>query len=273
QDRPSPDDSSHEIEDVGSDGRRRVRRFEHLSARIAALRLSSPREKGIQADIGALAVLASDPALRVTELQGRIRVAGDSVDADLRRVGMPGSRYSLKGRLRWPRDTVRYDLTARADSATLTDLKFVSRRFPAGAVLAGDVGIRSHGGRLLEVHIDPLDLAYPGGRLPGRLPAPSAAGSGLVAVRATGVPAGDLRTVRRLAPAVTLHGVLDAAGTLTGPYRDAQFSGTLRHRDPAAGEAAPTSSVRGTVRLDMRGDTLGVFADVTADSLSFNGLR
>ncbi len=352
QDRPSPDDSTHEIEDAGSDGRRRVRRFEHLTARIAALRLSSPREKGIQADIGALAVLASDPALRVTELQGRIRVAGDSLDADLRRVGMPGSRYSLKGRLRWPRDTVLYDLAAKADSATLTDLKFVSRRFPAGAVLAGDVDIRSHGGRLLEVHIDPLDLAYRGGRLTGRLTALSAADSGLVALRQTDVQASDLdlglahafldslpfygrlrghtradgpfsrlaldvdwifrdslvpgwpetrvrgrgdvdlltgglafrgfgveaatvdlRTVRRLAPAVTLNGVLDAAGTLTGPYRDAQFSGTLRHRDPTAGEAAPTSSVRGTVRLDMRGDTLGVFADVTADSLSFDGLR
>ena len=348
QDRPSPDDSLHEIENAGADGRRRIRRFEHLTARVAALRLSSPREKGIQADIGALAVAAGDPSLRVTELQGRIRVAGDSLEADLRRVGLPGSRFSLKGKLRWPRDTVLYDLAATADSATLTDLTFVSRRFPAGAVLHGDVDIRSHGGRLLEVHIDPLDLAYRGGRLTGKLTAVSAADSGLVAVRQTDVQATDLdlglahafldslpfygrlsghtradggfgrlaldadwtfrdslvagwpetrvrgrgdvdlfsggltfrgfgveaatvdlRTVQQLAPTVTLNGLLDAAGTLTGPYRDAQFSGTLRHRD---GEAA-TSSVRGTVRLDMRGGTLGVYADVTADSLSFDGLR
>ena len=348
QDRPSPDDSAHEIEDAGRDGRRRVRRFEHLTARIAALRLSSPRERGIEADIGALAVLSSDPGLRVTDLQGRIRIAGDSLNADLQHVGMPGSRYSLAGRLRWPRDTVLYDLAAKADSATLTDLRFVSRRFPVGAVLKGNVEIRSHGGRLLEVHIDPLDLGYRGGRLTGRLTAVSAADSGLVALRQTDVEASDLdlglahafldslpfygrltghtraegafsrlalevdwsfrdslvagwpetrlrghgdvdllsgglafrgfgveaatvdlRTVHRLAPAVTLNGVLDAAGTLTGPYRDAQFSGTLRHRD---GEG-PASSVRGTVRLDLRGETLGVFADVTADSLSFDGLR
>jgi len=31
-----------------------------------------------------------------------------------------------------------------------------------GAVLKGNVEIRSHGGRLLEVHIDPLDLGYRG---------------------------------------------------------------------------------------------------------------
>src|SRR5439155_245470 len=194
QDRPSPDDTLHEIENAGADGRRRFRRFVHLTAR--------------------------------------------------------------------------------------------------GAVLHGDVDIRSHGGRLLEVHIDPLDLAYRGGRLTGKLTAVSAADSGLVAVRQTDVQATDLdlglahafldslpfygrltghtradggfgrlalevdwlfrdslvagwratrvrgrgdvdllsgglsfrgfgveaatvdlRTVRRLAPAVTLHGVLDAAGT------------------------------------------------------------
>ena len=221
QDRPSPDDSSHEIEDAGSDGRRRVRRFEHLSARIAALRLSSPREKGIQADIGALAVTAGDPSLRVTELQGRIRVAGDSLEADLRRVGLPGSRFSLKGKLRWPRDTVLYDLAAKADSATLTDLTFVSRRFPAGAVLHGDVDIRSHGGRLLEVHIDPLDLAYRGGRLTGRLTAVSAPDSGLVALRQTDVQASDLDLG-------LAHAFLDSLpfyGRLTGHTRaDGPFS-------------------------------------------------
>ncbi|HYT05910.1 MAG TPA: translocation/assembly module TamB domain-containing protein [Gemmatimonadales bacterium] len=79
----------------------------------------------------------------------------------------------------------------------------------------------------------------------------------------------DLGTVRRLAPAVALHGTLYAAGTLTGPLRDAQFSGTLEQRD---GDRPP-SKVSGTVRLDNRTDTLRVYTDVTADSVSFDGLR
>src|SRR5207244_3437850 len=76
-------------------------------------------------------------------------------------------------------------------------------------------------------------------------------------------------TVRRLVPAVRLQGALDAAGTLTGRLADAQFSGTLRHRP----RDLPPSVIRGVVRLDSRSDTLAVFADVVADSLSFDGLR
>src|SRR3989454_174601 len=77
------------------------------------------------------------------------------------------------------------------------------------------------------------------------------------------------RSVRRLVPAVRLQGALDAAGTLTGRLADAQFSGTLRHRP----RDLPPSVIRGVVRLDSRSDTLAVFADVVADSLSFDGLR
>jgi hypothetical protein len=79
----------------------------------------------------------------------------------------------------------------------------------------------------------------------------------------------DLGTVRRLAPAVRLHGTLSAAGTLAGPLRDAQFSGTLSQRD----DGRPASTLTGKMRLDTRGDELGIYADVTADSLSFDGLR
>src|SRR5207245_2271357 len=72
-----------------------------------------------------------------------------------------------------------------------------------------------------------------------------------------------------LVPAVRLQGTLDAAGTLTGRLADAQFSGTLRHRL----RDLPPSVIRGVVRLDSRSDMLGVFADMVADSLSFDGLR
>ncbi len=79
----------------------------------------------------------------------------------------------------------------------------------------------------------------------------------------------DLGTVRRLVPAITLRGMLYAAGMLTGPLRNAQFEGTLEHQDGSR----PPSKIAGTVRLDSRTDTLGAYADVTADSVSFDGLR
>src|SRR5437870_8656175 len=351
--RPEPGDSSLEFASDDPNGRLRVRRFEHLDARLSALQVSSPRERGIRIDISRLAMESSDPAVRVEDAVGRLRVIGDSMEVQLARVRLPHSALrDARGTLRWPHGPLLFDLRLRADSATLDDFPFIDRRFagvPGAGVVSGDVRLRSHGERVLEVGLDPLRLAYHGGTVAGRLTALSVADSGLVALRdadldahefdlefarpfletlpfagrltghtvATGPVAAlaletdwsfrdslvpgwpetrvggtgffffqaedgirdqpfaveassiDLGTVARLAPAVRLHGTLSATGTLNGPLRDAQFAGTLEHRD---GERPP-SALTGSVRLDTRSDALGIYADVTADSLSFDGLR
>ncbi|HEV8265140.1 MAG TPA: translocation/assembly module TamB domain-containing protein [Gemmatimonadales bacterium] len=348
QDGASPGDSILEIDRFGGDGRRRVRRFEHLNARLAALRLSAPRERGIRIDITRLAFESSDPELTVTDAAGRLTIRGDTLDADLVRLRLPASLLSARGTVSWPRGTLLFDLALRADSGTLTDVHFVDPRFPPGAVLHGGVTLHSHGARVLEIRLDPLDVTYGGGRLTGRVTAFSAADSGIVALRQGDLVASDLSlelarpfldtlpfagrltgrtlvdgamsalgmdvdwsfrdslvpgwpetrirgkgqmdvggadlgfrpfeveaatvdlgTVRRLIPAFALGGELDAVGTVTGTLHQTRFSGTLRHRD----RQLPASVVRGVVALDSRSDTLGVFADVTADSLSLDGLR
>ncbi|MGH7529812.1 MAG: hypothetical protein ACREMN_05470, partial [Gemmatimonadales bacterium] len=346
QDRSPGDGPLVEIEGPGADGRRRVRRFLHLDARLATVRLSAPRERGLRFDIERLATESSDPNVTLTDAQGRITIVGDTLEVDLDRVGLPGSRFSARGRVSWPDGPLLFDLALDADSATLTDVHFVDPRFPPGAVLRGDVQLRSHGPRLLEIRLEPLAVTYGGGRLTGRVTALSAADSGLVALRRgnllardlsldfvrpyldtlpfsgwltgrtvvdgrmealrletdwlfrdslAGSSAGppetrirgrgqvdlaggdlgfdpfeieaatvDLRTVRRLVPAFVIAGEMDAVGTLTGTLRHARFSGTMRHR---VGES-PASVIRGIVGLDFRSDTLGVFADVRADSLA-----
>src|SRR5213596_294969 len=351
--RPEPGDSSLEIASDDPNGRLRIRRFEHLDARLSALQVSSPRERGIRIDISRLAMEGSDPMVRLVDVAGRLRVIGDSMDVRLARVRLPGSALrDARGTVRWPHGPLLFDLRLRADSATLEDFQFIDRRFAgvSGAgVVSGDVRLRSHGERVLEVGLDPLRLAYHGSTVAGRLTALSVADSGLVALRdadldarefdlefarpfldtlpfagrltghtlATGPLAAlaletdwsfrdslvpgwpetrirgkgevnlkaadgihfqpfaveassiDLGTIAQLIPAVRLHGTLDAQGILNGPLRDAQFAGTLEHRD---GERAP-SALTGSVRLDTRSDALGIYADVTADSLSFDGLR
>ncbi len=363
--RPAPGDSTLEIQSGGPNGRLRVRRFEHLDTRLATLQVSAPRERGIRIEVSHLAVEGSDPPVHLVDVAGRLRVIGDTLQLNLARARLPGSELrDARGVVTWPHGTLLYDLQLRADSATLRDFHFIDQRFagaPGAGVVSGDVRLRSHGARLLEVTFDPLHLAYGargtweaergdrGGTLSGRLTAFSAADSGLVALRdadlqaedfdlefarpfldtlpfagrlsghtvadgrltalalqldwsfrdslVAGWPASRIRgrgevnlkatdgihfqpfaveassvalgTVRRLVPAVALSGMLYATGTLTGPLRDAQFSGTLAHRD---GDR-PLSKVAGTVRLDSRTDTLGIYADVTADSLSFDGLR
>ena len=79
----------------------------------------------------------------------------------------------------------------------------------------------------------------------------------------------DLRTIRRIAPAVILEGRLTAVGTLNGPLRDVTFNGTAQHQD---GDLPP-SQLEGTVHLDTRYQTLGLDSDVMLDPLSFEGIR
>ncbi len=340
--------SAEEIESSGGeDGRYRLRRFEHLNARLAALRIQAPREKGVRIDILRLATESSDPKVSISDVVGRITIDGRTLDVDLARVRFPGTQFSARGTVQWPRDTLLWDLALRADSATLTDIRFLDPRFPEHAVLRGGVTLASHGGRLLEIQLRPLDLRFGEGRLTGRVTALSAVDSGLVALRggdlvardlsldfarvyidslpfygrltgqtivdgpmsklkietawsfrdslvpgwpesqihgkgeinvASGdlgfepfaVDAGriDLGTVQRLVPAMDLGGELDATGTLTGTLKNALFSGTMRHHQEERG----ASVIRGVVGLDSRGEVLGVFADVRADSLSLQGL-
>src|SRR3989454_1058079 len=351
--RAEPGDSSLEFASDDPNGRLRVRRFEHLDARLSALQVSSPRERGIRIDISRLAMESSDPAVRVEDAAGRLRVIGDSMDVQLARVRLPHSDLrDARGTLRWLHGPLLFDLRLRADSATLNDFPFIDRRFagvPGAGVVSGGVRLRSHAERVLEVGLDPLRLAYHGGTVAGRLTALSVADSGLVALRdadldarefdlefarpfldtlpfagrltghtlATGPLAAlaletdwsfrdslvpgwpetrirgkgevslkaadgihfqpfaveassiDLGTIAQLVPAVRLHGTLSVAGTLTGPLRDAQFAGRLEHRDGAR----PPSVLTGNVRLDTRSEALRVYADVTADSLVFDGLR
>jgi hypothetical protein len=79
----------------------------------------------------------------------------------------------------------------------------------------------------------------------------------------------DLGTVRRLAPAVVVLGRIGGAGQLDGSWRNATFSGLVRHVDPPL----PESVGRGFVRLDTRGDTVGVWTRLDLDSLRLPGFQ
>lgn len=79
----------------------------------------------------------------------------------------------------------------------------------------------------------------------------------------------DLRTIRRITPAVALNGRLALSGTLEGPWRNVVFDGRATHRDGAR----PASSLAGRARLDTRGAVLALDADLRVDSLSFDGIR
>ncbi len=78
----------------------------------------------------------------------------------------------------------------------------------------------------------------------------------------------DMGSVRRLIPAAALEGRVRGRGRLDGAWLTPTFNGELTHDD----EPRPQSVVRGSIRLDARGETLGVWAEVDLDPLSLDGL-
>jgi len=78
-----------------------------------------------------------------------------------------------------------------------------------------------------------------------------------------------LATVHAISPAVALQGDLEGRGSLEGPWRNFTFTGTLvHHRD-----TLPRTRASGWVRLDLRRDTVGVWGELTLDSLQWDALR
>jgi translocation and assembly module TamB len=123
-----------------------------------------------------------------------------------------------------------------------------------------------------------LEVAFTDAAVPGNPLSTIAGDGGVGAVRDSGLTFTnfgvrqsdiDLRTVRRIAPAVILPGRLIAVGTLNGRLRNVTFNGSAQHQDMDL----PPSQLEGTVHLDTRSDVLGLATDVTLDPLSFEGIR
>src|SRR5947208_3819191 len=253
--RAEPGDTALEIEGSGPNGRLRIRRFEHLDARLAALQVSSPAERGIRIDVSRLAVVSSDPAARLVDVSGRLRVIGDSLELDLARARLPHSDLrAARGRVTWPRGPLLFNLSLRADSARLGDFHFIDKRFAPDAELVGGVRLRSHGARVLEIGLDPLRLSRGGGTVTGRLTALTAADSGLVALRDADLEAQDfdLEFVRPFLDTLPFAGRLTGHTTATGPVTGLSLSVDWTFRDslvPALPETRLTWMVEAHLKV------------------------
>jgi translocation and assembly module TamB len=249
--------ANEEIEYSGEDGRYRVRRFEHLNARLAALRIQAPREKGIRIDILRLATESSDPKLTVTDVVGRLTIDGRTLDVDLSRVRFPATQFRARGTVQWPRDTVLWNLVMQADSATLADIRFLDPRFPEHAVLHGGVTVASHGGRLLEIQLRPLDLAFGQGRLTGHVNAFSAADSGLVALREGDLVARELSLdlARVYIDSLPFYGRLTGRTIVDGPMSALKIETQWSFRDSLV-PGWPESQIFGKGEVSVAGKEL-----------------
>ncbi len=205
-------------------------------------------------------------------------VSGTRTEYDVRDLHLRNGDQRVEGELVAITDKPR-GLGFRDMRLTLRDLDLDAVRpyldtLPFDGTITGTV---AGSGFLDALQVD-LDWAFADAQVPGN-PLSRIAGAGGVgarrdsgltftdfAVRRSDI---DLRTVRRIAPAVILEGRLAARGSLNGPLSNVTFQGTARHQD----DGRPVSVVDGRVHLDTRFDTLGLETDVTLAPLSFDGIR
>ncbi|GBD31560.1 hypothetical protein HRbin33_00519 [bacterium HR33] len=219
---------------------------EGLSGRVEA-RVRSPSSELLEVRLDGLALVS--------------RRRGERLEGTLGLVIGPGERWGMR------------DTELAFSDFSLEYLRAMFDTLPLAGRLSGRLRMSGPQERLA---VD-LDLSFRDSLVPG-WPESRLRGGGIVSLGtsedfvfqsfALRHAVLDLGTVGRLAP-LGLAGTLEAAGTLDGPWRDFQFSGTLRQRDAPH----PPSTVRGVLRVDTRSDTVGVWADWAADSLSLSGLR
>ena len=240
-----------------------------MNAELPILRISSPQERGIRLEIAKLAATSTDPEVDLVDVAGRITVLGDSMRVDLRRVALPHSLLSGSGNLRWPTGPLLYDLVVHADSGTLGDVPFLNLKFPAAGVLRGDLRVRSHGARLLEVGLAPIDVRYGGGTLTGRLTTVSVSDSGLVAVRDADLVANDfaLDFTRDVVPGLPFRGRVTGHATADGTLSALALNVDIVFRDSLV-PGWPVTAIRGQGRVDLfEPEGIG-FKPFTLDSMS-----
>ena len=208
--------------DSSADGPVRVYTFTHLDARLPLLRISTPRRDPLLARIATLRANLSDPELQITSLAGQIVTAGDSLRFDVDSVGLPASRLTGGGAVRWPHDTLLFDFTLDAPRVALRDLWWIQPDFPDW-VGRGHVIAKSFNGSRANFKLDNLALGDAKTSVTGKVT--------VMTDNARGLGMGGLDLRLRSTPIDVLRPYLDTlpvSGNLTGHLLANGFLDSLR---------------------------------------------
>jgi len=140
--------------------------------------------------------------------------------------------------------------------ATQGNVSWVQIGFERPQVIRG-VTVASHGGRLLEIQLRPLDLTFGEGRLTGHVNAFSAADSGLVALRQGDLVARELSLdfPRVYIDSLPFHGRLTGRTVVDGPMSALKIETEWSFRDSLV-PGWPESQIFGKGEINVAGKDL-----------------
>ncbi len=199
------------------EGLRRVILLSDLNTRVSRLRITTPDRQPFTVDFDSLATRVNDPAVTLRDLEGRVRLRGDSAVFSVARGALPDTRFSGGGAVTWPQDTILLDFQVISPHVNLEDLRWVSPDFPS-MTGSGVVSARSVSGARTEYDIRDLHLQDGPQRLDGELVA--------ITDRRRGLGFRDMRVRLRDLDLDAVRAYLDTLpfdGTLTGTLAASGF--------------------------------------------------
>jgi translocation and assembly module TamB len=168
---------AHELAREDRDVRRVGKSFVHVMrwtdgrVVIDSARLDDKDPRGRFLAVRNLDLIGSDPPLHLREVQGGLRLLGDTLFADVPRFGLPGSRGSAAGRIWWGNDDpVRFDLAIVGDTVSLADINWVYPTLPRTGGGRMKLAIRSQRDpRVIDYVITDMDVRSMDSWLRGRM--------------------------------------------------------------------------------------------------------
>lgn len=141
---------------------------------ISHVRISDPDSNrfGKAFKIATLSVDEYVPTFKFRNLQGDVRVLGDSVWMDIPHFELPASVAHGRGKLWWGSDLpIRYDIAVRGDSVALDDVNWVYPQLPRTGGGSLDLAIRNDPKNLhvVDFQLKNMDMRTTGSHLTGEM--------------------------------------------------------------------------------------------------------
>ena len=206
----------------GPDGPDRVFALTDLDATFTTVRLSTPKRDPILLQIMNLRTRLSDPAITITQLTGSILTQADTLRFTFDSLSLPSSRFVGSGRVRWPHDSLQFDLALAAPRVALRDLLWIQPDFPDWTG-KGHITSKAFNGSRTDYLLDNMTLGDERSSVVGRVR--------LQVERVHGLGMRDLDMQLRNAPIDVLRPYMDTlpvSGGLTGHLIADGFLDALR---------------------------------------------
>lgn len=133
--------------------------------------INHPDSAGLFFQLARLDLKESDPPLDVRNARGTVRLRGDSLWTEIPHFELPGSRGSATGKIWWGSGLpTRYDLTIRADSASLADVAWVYPTLPVTGGGSLTLKIANEDDlRIIDYALSDMDIRTTKSRLQGAM--------------------------------------------------------------------------------------------------------